>query len=296
MEPSLAPISIIIPTFNDAHFLKNCIDSINQQSKLPLEVIVVDDGSNNENARAVVDLPSFQDLNLKFIKIKNSGPSTARNAGHEISKAEFILFLDADDILPSNALDLYSHILQELDEEFFGVSGQMENFGRIFNPKHPFISENNVDITQLGRKGGLQGQISCFVLRSKYFQSVKKFNQELTHYEDFELLLKLFSKWKLKTINSIVLRKRFHAQSLSNKNYQNSFIGGKKFLHLVRTKSLLPEIEISKREKENFLTYGKQLFLHARFISSLQVFRDCFNAFQPEGLKEQIVAKFSMYF
>ena len=85
MEPSLAPISIIIPTFNDAHFLKNCIDSINQQSKLPLEVIVVDDGSNNENARAVVDLPSFQDLNLKFIKIKNSGPSTARNAGHEIS-------------------------------------------------------------------------------------------------------------------------------------------------------------------------------------------------------------------
>ena len=103
-------------------------------------------------------------------------------------------------------------------------------------------------------------------------------------------MLKLFSSWKLRTIDKIILRKRYHAQSLSNKNYEKSFLGGKKFLKLVSDKSLLPITEITLREKENFLTYGKQLLLHRNFDRAFKVFEDCFDSFPPNGHKEYFVS------
>jgi glycosyltransferase involved in cell wall biosynthesis len=290
MEYSFAPISVIIPTFNDAHYLQHCLESIKIQSKLPLEIIVVDDGSDNDNAYKIINSNFFSALNIKFLKIKNSGPSIARNEGYKTSKGEFILFLDADDLLHPDALCEFNRALSQLDSKFFGICGQMENFGRFINPSNLYIPETQIDISKLGRKNGLQGQISCFILRSEYFQLVGRFNEELTHYEDFELLLKLFSSWKLRTINKIVLRKRYHKQSLSNKNYEKSFLGGKKFLKLVSDKSLLPMPEIMLREKENFLTYGKQLLLHRNFDRAFQVFKDCFDSFPPDGPKEYFVS------
>ena len=130
MENYLAPISIIIPTYNDAYFLERCLKSVQDQSVQPLEIIVVDDGSDSEDAYNLVHSDIFKTLNLKFLKIKNSGPSTARNQGHGISKGEFILFLDADDLLPPNSLKLYLNEIDVLDHTFFGICGTMKNFGK----------------------------------------------------------------------------------------------------------------------------------------------------------------------
>jgi len=281
-----APISIIVPTFNDQHYLKKCIESILDQSILPAEIIVVDDGSKNDDAQNLVKSLNLKALDIKFLKIKNSGPSIARNQGFKISSGEFLLFLDADDTLPPSALAFYANEINTLDSKFFGISGQMNNFGRIFNSKNRYIPEEKIDITKIGRKDGLQGQISCYLLRAEHFKIIGEFNSTLTHFEDFELLLRLFSRWKLKTINHVVLNKRFHKKSLSNINFLKSFEGGKKFLSLARRDSLLPEVEILRREKENFLSLGKRLLLNANLDKSFHVFKDCFDCFPPSGFKE----------
>lgn len=281
-----APISIIIPTYNDANYLKDCLESILRQTQLPNEIIVVDDGSKNNSAKGVVDSDRFAPLNIRFLKIENSGPSSARNKGFELATSEYILFLDADDILTNNIIETYSEKIQNLPLDYFGISGRMKNFGKIFNASNSFVPEENINPNLIGRRGELQGQISCYLLRATYLKKANCFNVSLSHYEDFDLILRLFKLGKLRTIDHIALFKRFHDNSQSNKNYRRSFEGSKKFLDLARSNNLLSDDEVMIRLKENILSYGKQLFLEFKILSSMEQFQKAFFNQKPVGFKE----------
>lgn len=281
-----APISIIIPTYNDAHYLQDCLESILRQTQLPNEIIVVDDGSKSDSAKKVVELDRFSPLNIRFFKIANSGPSSARNKGFEIASSEYILFLDADDILTDKIIETYSNKIQNLSKDYFGISGRMKNFGRIINASNRFVPEENINSNLIGRRGELQGQISCYLLRASYLKQINCFNASLSHYEDFDLILRLFKLGKLRTIDNIALFKRFHDNSQSNKDYRRSFEGSKKFLDLARSNDLLSKNEVLIRFKENILSYGKQLFLELKISRSMEQFQKAFLNQKPLGIKE----------
>jgi glycosyltransferase involved in cell wall biosynthesis len=286
MNDSSKSISIIIPTFNDANFLKSCLASIASQSVLPDEVLVIDDGSEDHSASAVCNELDFNKLKIKFYKISNSGPSAARNYGHEKSSSAFVLFLDADDFLPMDTIKKYLEELDTLPKDYFGICGRMNNFGKIFNARSFFISEERVNPALLGRPGELQGQISCYLLRSSAFQLVSGFDEGLSHYEDFDLILRLLKLNKIRTLKNVVLFKRFHKLSQSNKNFRKSYWGTKKFLYSSREKNLLPEEEILFRLRENLFSYGKQLFLHSKIFEAVKNFSLAFHNYQPRTFKE----------
>lgn len=86
------PVSVIIPTFNRAHLIGQAIGSVLDQNYPSLEIIVVDDGSTDET-EAVVS--RFKQVRL--LRQKNAGPSSARNRGICFSTGEIIMFLDSDD-------------------------------------------------------------------------------------------------------------------------------------------------------------------------------------------------------
>jgi glycosyltransferase involved in cell wall biosynthesis len=279
-------ISIIIPTYNDAVFLQKCLFSIAAQSVLPFEVIVVDDGSRDNSAKQICYQKEFSSLSIKFYKIKNSGPSKARNHGFKKSNGAYILFLDADDLLPKEAIKIYSKELNTLSLDYFGVCGRMKNFGRTFNESTNFIAEADIKPALIGRKDQLQGQISCYLLRADYLRKVSCFDERLTHNEDFDLILRLFQSHKVRTIQNFVLLKRFHKSSLSNKSSRKSFLGTKLFLELARKKSLLPEEEILSRLKDNHLSLGKLLFIRFFFLESAKNFISAFSYEKPKKLIE----------
>ena len=289
----LAPISIIIPTYNDAYYLFHCLNSILKQSLLPSEVIVIDDGSQDDSAYDVTKSDKFSSLNIKFLKIENGGPSIARNIGFKMANSEYILFLDADDTLQKNILKIYYENILDLPSNYFGISGQMKHFGKVFNSSHIYVSEESINPTLIGRKGELQGQISCYLFRSRFLKQANCFDISLSHYEDFDLILRLFKLGKLKTINEIALFKRFRNNSLSNKNYRKSFEGGKKFLNSARIKDLLSSDEILIRTKENYLSYGKQLFCRLKIDHGMEQFHKAFLLIGPLNLKEWIVYFFA---
>ncbi len=86
-------IAVIIPTYNRAHLLKRAMDSVLAQAYSDFELIVVDDGSEDDTAQVVQGY-----RNCRYIKITHSGlPAAARNAGIRASEAEFVAFLDSDD-------------------------------------------------------------------------------------------------------------------------------------------------------------------------------------------------------
>jgi glycosyltransferase involved in cell wall biosynthesis len=89
----LPKLSVIIPTYNNARYIKRAIDSLLEQSIKDFEIIVVDDGSTDDTK----DIVSAYGNSIKYIYQENKGLAGARNTGIDVSKGEFIGFLDADD-------------------------------------------------------------------------------------------------------------------------------------------------------------------------------------------------------
>ena len=88
-------VSIIVPVYNCEKYIKECINSVINQTYKNLEIIIVDDKST-DNSLSIIN--SFNDKRIKVISLKeNSGVSIARNKGVEVSTGELICFLDSDD-------------------------------------------------------------------------------------------------------------------------------------------------------------------------------------------------------
>lgn len=101
-------ISVIIPIFNSELYLKECLDSVCNQTFRNLEIICINDGST-DNSLSILQDYGKRDDRIKIIDQKNGGPGVARNVGLNISNGKYIYFMDSDDFLELNALeDLYS--------------------------------------------------------------------------------------------------------------------------------------------------------------------------------------------
>lgn len=130
-------LSIIVPCYNVELYVSHCIESIVRQSfEGKLEVIVVNDGSTDRTTEIIESLQ----LPKNYIKINqvNAGVAAARNAGIEISRGKYLLFVDGDDVLPLNSVQkLYERA--EADHLDMVVG----NVNRLENPKKKMFSANN---------------------------------------------------------------------------------------------------------------------------------------------------------
>jgi len=105
--------SIIVPIYNVEKYLRQCIDSILNQTYEGFELILVDDGSP-DNCSSICDDYEALDLRVKVIHQRNAGLAAARNAGLEVARAEYLLFVDSDDwLVDADALDGLSQIISE---------------------------------------------------------------------------------------------------------------------------------------------------------------------------------------
>ena len=103
-------ISIIIPIYNTETFLRQCVDSVINQTYKNLEIILVDDGST-DNSGKICDEYALKDNRIKVIHKKNGGVSSARNAGLDIAKGDYIGFVDSDDFIEK---DMYESLLNTI--------------------------------------------------------------------------------------------------------------------------------------------------------------------------------------
>lgn len=102
--------SIIIPVYNVEPYLRECLDSVLQQTFSDWEVVCVDDGSTDGSAGILQEYAS-RDNRIKVITQPNGGLSAARNTGLDNAIGDYILFLDSDDWLEPNALEVINNAL-----------------------------------------------------------------------------------------------------------------------------------------------------------------------------------------
>ena len=112
-------VSVIIPCYNQAHFLGETIESALKQSEQPFEVIVIDDGSTDHTREVTQSFPG-----IRYIRQDNKGLCEARNAGFNASTGEYLVFLDSDDRLAPRMIETGLATLESAPDAAF-VYGKM---------------------------------------------------------------------------------------------------------------------------------------------------------------------------
>ncbi len=118
-------VSIVVPCYNQAHYLKESLQSVLDQTFSDWECIIVNDGSP-DNTKEVSKTWVKKDSRFTYLEKQNGGLSSARNAGIQIAKGEFILPLDADDILHPDYLQKAVPLLKE--NKHLGIVSCFSNF------------------------------------------------------------------------------------------------------------------------------------------------------------------------
>ena len=96
-------ISIIVPIYNAEKYLKKCLDSIINQTKKELEIILINDGSTDSTEEII---KTYKDKRIKYYKNKNQGIGKTRNFGISKATGDYIMFVDSDDYIAKNACEL----------------------------------------------------------------------------------------------------------------------------------------------------------------------------------------------
>lgn len=115
-------VSVIIPVYNVEAYLNQCINSVLNQTYSNLDVILIDDGSTDCSG-GICDVFAKNDKRVTVIHQKNRGLAGARNTGLSVCRGEYITFVDSDDYLPENAIELLMKILDKENAEI--VEGKM---------------------------------------------------------------------------------------------------------------------------------------------------------------------------
>lgn len=131
---NLPLVSVIIPVYNVEEYLRECVDSVINQTYQNTEIILVDDGSTDSSAQ-ICDEYVEKDERITAIHQKNSGPSTTRNTGLENATGKYIYFLDSDDFINDSAI------------EFLVNTAESNNAELVFFDAHSF-SDDGANIHQ----------------------------------------------------------------------------------------------------------------------------------------------------
>ncbi|MEM0502911.1 MAG: glycosyltransferase family A protein [Thermoplasmata archaeon] len=172
--------SIIIPTYNRAHLIKENIQSVLNQIFTDYEIIVIDDGSTDNTADVI---QSFSSDKIRYFKIPNSERGYARNYGAEKSDAEWLIFFDSDDYM-------YSHYLKDA----YKIICENQNI-EIFHTEFDFKINSRKILHRTNTKKIIFGNpFSCnnIVVRKSLFEKFKFIeDRTIAGLEDWELWLRI---------------------------------------------------------------------------------------------------------
>ena len=182
--------SIVIPTYNRAAFLPKAIESVLAQTFNDWELIIVDDGST-DNTHEVVS--KYNDERITYIYQENAERSAARNNGIAHAKGEYVCFMDSDEYVDDNRLDLLYVAIENsmIKEACFYTDIRFEGCENYIREGKPFIFPINKDELIDFIIGA--PQICC----SKSILQKHQFNPQLSIGEDMELLFRITNKYPL---------------------------------------------------------------------------------------------------
>tara|TARA_Y100000590_G_scaffold423943_1_gene530311 strand:- start:4120 stop:4971 length:852 start_codon:yes stop_codon:yes gene_type:complete len=221
--------SINICCYNSSKFLKETIDSVINQSFKEWELVIINDGSVDNTEKIILEYKT-KGYPITYFYQKNKGYAFARNKAIELSKAEWIVILDHDDICEESRLINHYNEIKKLPNKklFFGNCIYLNNLKNRIDKFTIFYNKFNINLTSLNLKKIISSnnliKYGCFiasttvVFSKKTSLEIKGFNENYKYISDYDFFFKFSLKEDLYCSNNIFCYWREHIDQSSHKN------------------------------------------------------------------------------
>lgn len=209
-------VSVIIPAYNQGHYLGEAIQSCLDQTYPNIEIIVVDDGSTDNTGEIA---QSYKDPKIKYIQKQNGGLSSARNAGIQAASGEYLTFLDSDDtFLPEKISLLLDRLMTNLHLGFVaGHALLIDQRGKTIPKKFETHLPSPIQNLILGNPF----HVGSVMVRKECQEKIGYFDETLRSYEDWDFWLRLaIAGCPMDVIPVPVSRYRFHTGQMTRNGEQ----------------------------------------------------------------------------
>ena len=182
----MVKISVIVPVYNVEEYLEECLDSIINQTLEDIEIICVNDGST-DNSLKILKKYAKKDNRIKIINQKNCGSGCARNSGLNQSQGDYIFFLDSDDFIPLNALELtYDNAISNNSDLIMFKIARFDDFKDDYS-KPGFPLEDSFNKVDFNNFTFTYKNIKKYVLNSSFSPWSKLYKKDfLEKWRDFK--------------------------------------------------------------------------------------------------------------
>ncbi len=247
-------VSVIIPTFNRCDFLKEAVDSVLKQSYRPIEVIIVDDGSEDSSYELIKPCLTNSPAGIicRYFYQRNNGVSSARNIGLKQALGEYIGFLDSDDLWDPRKLEIQMAFMDSQSEyqvcytdEIWIRKGIRVNPKNVHQKYSGDIYSNCLPLCIISP--------SSILMKRDVIDQVGLFDEDLPACEDYDYWLRLSSQYPVYLIKEKLITKRGgHKDQLS---HQYPVMDRFRVMALIK---MLRLKELAKRDHQNTIRMIKQ--------------------------------------
>jgi len=204
-------VSVVIPTYNRGWIIQEAIDSVLNQNFKAFEIIVVDDGSTDNTWDVLF---SYRNR-IKVLRQENKGVSAARNRGIASSSGTYIAFLDSDDLWLSGKLETQFEFFKNnpnalicQTEELWVRNGKRVNPGKRHKKVSGFFFEKSLELCMVSP--------SAVMVRRDLFNTCGLFDESLPACEDYDMWLRINSKYPIYFIDMpLIVKRGGHRDQLS---------------------------------------------------------------------------------
>ncbi|MCP1450459.1 glycosyltransferase family 2 protein [Priestia megaterium] len=285
-------ISVIVPFYNQEKFIEKCVLSIMNQTLKDIQIILVDDGSTDKS-KEIVEALAKSDDRILILEQKNQGQGIARNYGLNYASGEFVYFLDSDDYLNDNALEVcYKNLINNsaqiitfrvkcfLDDRDFNAKWNYL-YNRTLKHETVLTGQDYFSLTNELEEFYIPVWLYCF---SRELLVENKIDFESYYHEDVPYILSALAVAnKIVYIDHEIINRRIHQSSVMNQKKTIKHVLGY-YSALVACNAIYMGLEEKGRFKKNVLKYVKNTFRGLRYA-----IQDCEKSEEIEKLRKKSI-------
>ncbi len=214
---TLPLVSVLLPVYNADRYIAQAIESILNQTLTNFELLIIDDGSTDGSAQ-ILQAYAAQDQRIRLLVRENRGLISTLNEMLQQAKGEFLARMDADDLSLPDRLQQQVQFLQQ-HPEVVCVGGAFD----LIDPQGRTVQwipmpQSNAEIQQMLLIGRTIINHPCALIRRSALLQIGGYDPEMRTVEDLDMLLKLGEIGELANLPEVVLKYRFHPNSVSAQN------------------------------------------------------------------------------
>ena len=259
-----------MPTYNRAGYIMDTIESIRNQTYADWELIIVDDGSDDNTEELI---SKIKDERIQFYKAGRIGINgKIKNIGLEKTSGELVAFIDSDDLWAATKLEKQVAALQQYPEAGFCLTGGY-NFKKLNEPIDYFYKQREGikygDVFISFFKSELSTTTPSLMLRKKCIDTSGLFN-EAKPFADVDFILALARRFKAAILFEPLLYRRLHDTNDSNSNWEKGYDEG---IRLIRSYEKELPVAITKQALFRlYMNFGEDYLLHREKAKAMQQF------------------------